>query len=85
MTKTVLAREIEQTRARADEALKQVESQKLGAYDDLRSFGITWSHIQIRRLQKQGAFPKSVKLGPAQNSRIAWRTQDILDWIDSRK
>ncbi len=33
---------------------------------------------------KQGLFPKSVKLGSAPNSAVAWRLSEVVAWIESR-
>jgi len=33
---------------------------------------------------KQGFFPKSVKLGSAPNSAVAWRLPEVSAWVESR-
>jgi predicted DNA-binding transcriptional regulator AlpA len=63
-----------------DEAIKQ----QLCGYEELASLGIPYSRMHIRRLQSRGCFPQTVKLGPGKNARVAWRLQDILEWIATR-
>ena len=41
---------------------------------------VVYSPSQIARLEKDGKFPKRVRLGQA---RVAWLEQDILDWMQS--
>lgn len=56
--------------------------EKLICYHDLRpKKGIPYSRDHLRRLVKAGLFPKPVSLSSA---RIAWREQDVQDWIAER-
>ena len=43
---------------------------------------VPFSDMHIWRMEKPGAFPKSIKLGP---NRIGWSFNEINDWIASRK
>ena len=45
----------------------------------------TLSRATIYRKIKKGAFPKPVSLGERNviNSPVAWRGQDVADWINS--
>jgi prophage regulatory protein len=55
---------------------------KLLAYDDLRpEKGITYSKIQLWRLEKLGEFPKRVPLG---RMRYGWAEHEIDAWIAAR-
>jgi prophage regulatory protein len=50
--------------------------------EDLKALGIPYSKSQLYRRMKEGSFPRAVKLG---GSRIAWRRDDVIEWIDSLK
>jgi prophage regulatory protein len=54
---------------------------KLVRYDDLRSYGITWSRVHIDRLQSAGRFPKKVKLG---SNTAAYLESEVMAWIEAR-
>ena len=43
---------------------------------------VPFSDMHIWRMEKAGAFPKRIKLGP---NRIGWSFNEINDWIASRK
>ena len=43
---------------------------------------VTYSISQINRLEKQGLFPRRLRIGPA---RVAWRRSDIRTWIEQRE
>ena len=43
-----------------------------------------YSRASIRRLAKLGQFPAPVKLGTGQGGAIAWRENEVLDWVNSR-
>ena len=43
---------------------------------------VPFSDMHIWRMEKAGAFPKRIKLGP---NRIGWSVNEINDWIASRK
>ncbi len=43
-----------------------------------------YSRASIRRLAKLGQFPAPVKLGIGQGGAIAWRENEVLDWVNSR-
>jgi prophage regulatory protein len=55
---------------------------KVLGYDDLKlQKGISYSKVQIWRLEKQNKFPKRVKLGPA---RHGWLENELNEWIVAR-
>jgi prophage regulatory protein len=51
------------------------------SYRDLRSKGINFSRVHVRRLVQAGRFPKPVKLGEKDNS---WIEAEIDDWVSGR-
>jgi prophage regulatory protein len=54
---------------------------KILSYDDLKpQKGISYSKVQIWRLEKQNKFPKRVKLGPGHG----WLDSEVDDWIMAR-
>jgi len=54
--------------------------QSLITSDQLTNF-IPYSLVQITRLERQGLFPKRVKLGPA---KIAWITEEVSEWLHTK-
>ncbi len=42
---------------------------------------VLYSPAQIDRMEKDGQFPKRVRLGP---SRVGWVEQEVLEWLDAR-
>jgi prophage regulatory protein len=55
---------------------------RLLAYDDLKpAKGISYSKVQLWRLEKRGEFPKRVPLGA---SRHGWAEHEIDRWIADR-
>jgi prophage regulatory protein len=44
-------------------------------------YGIPYSHQHIARLEKAGAFPRRIQLGPC---RVAWQCSAVEAWIASR-
>jgi predicted DNA-binding transcriptional regulator AlpA len=56
------------------------------SYDDLIALGIRFSRVHLRRLELIGAFPRHVKLGGgnATQTSVAWITDEVQLWIDSR-
>ena len=45
----------------------------------------TYSRASIRRLMSLGRFPIPVKLGTGQGGAVAWREEEILDWLRARQ
>ena len=43
---------------------------------------VPYSHMQIWRMERDGRFPKRIKLGP---HRVGWSYSEIMDWIAERK
>jgi prophage regulatory protein len=55
---------------------------KVLTYDDLRpQKGISYSKVQIWRLEKNNKFPKRIQLGPG---RHGWLDSEIDEWIMAR-
>lgn len=50
----------------------------------LRELGITLSFTQIDRLEKQGRFPRRLKLGWHRESRVVWWYDEIVLWLKER-
>ena len=46
-----------------------------------KTYGITYCRVHVNRLMERGEFPMAIKLSP---NRIAWRAQEIEDWLASR-
>ncbi len=42
---------------------------------------IPYSDMHILRLEKQGKFPRRIKLGPG---RVGWRLSECMAWIEER-
>ncbi len=42
---------------------------------------IPYSDMHVWRLERDGKFPKRIKIGP---NRVAWRLSEILAWIDEK-
>ncbi len=47
----------------------------------LKDRGVSFHPNHIRRLEKQGKFPKRVRLGP---NRVGWVESEILQWLADR-
>jgi len=54
---------------------------RLLRYEDLRPLGIEYTKIHLWRLEREGKFPKRVKLTP---HRVAWVESEIQELIQSR-
>jgi prophage regulatory protein len=55
---------------------------KILSYDELKPVkGITYSKVQLWRLEKTGRFPKRIPLAAA---RHGWAEHEIDNWIDER-
>lgn len=50
----------------------------------LHELGVCISFAHIDRLEKNGRFPRRIKLGTHRESRVVWRYGDILAWIEER-
>ena len=57
-----------------------VSPDALLSWEALRSL-IPLSRPQVWRLRSAGQFPQPIRLSP---NRIAWKTADVLRWIESR-
>jgi prophage regulatory protein len=55
-------------------------AQMLIGYKELEAKGITYSRVQLWRLEKVGKFPKRVRFSAA---RIAWVEAEIDAWIEA--
>jgi prophage regulatory protein len=55
---------------------------RLLSYDELRpQKGIPYSKVHLWRLEREGKFPRRVKLG---ENRHGWLESEIDDWIAER-
>ncbi len=43
---------------------------------------VPYSDMNIWRMEKDGRFPRRIKLGP---NRVGWSLKEVLDWIAARK
>jgi prophage regulatory protein len=43
---------------------------------------VPYSKMHIDRLEKEGSFPKRIKLGPG---RVIWRQSEIMAWLESKR
>jgi prophage regulatory protein len=43
---------------------------------------VSYSLMQIWRLERDGRFPRRIKLGPG---RVGWSLREVQDWIADRK
>jgi prophage regulatory protein len=64
----------------------EVTSQKPDLPDRLidakeRRLLVPYSDMHIWRLEREGKFPKRIKIGP---NRVAWRLSEILAWVDEK-
>ena len=50
---------------------------------DLKLYTL-YSPQHIARLEKQGLFPKRVRLGPHRGSRVGWLEREVLAWQTER-
>jgi prophage regulatory protein len=63
-------------------AIGEATSMKILTYDDLKpQMGISYSRVQIWRLEKQNKFPKRLRLGPG---RHGWLESELNEWIAAR-
>lgn len=49
---------------------------------DLYKLGIKYARQTLHRLEKQGLFPRRIKLTP--NGRVGWVETEIHDWLRER-
>jgi prophage regulatory protein len=43
---------------------------------------VHYSNVHLLRLEKAGAFPRRIRLGPG---RAVWRLDEILAWVESKR
>ena len=43
---------------------------------------VSYSNMQVWRMERDGRFPKRIKLGPG---RVGWSLREVQDWIAERK
>jgi len=48
----------------------------------LRELGVCISFAHIDRLEKRKKFPARIKLGSYRGSRVVWRYDDVIAWIE---
>ena len=58
-----------------------VNCDRLIAWTEVRHL-VPYSRPQIWRLEKQGLFPRRIRLGPG---RVAWLLREISEWIEYKR
>jgi len=53
--------------------------------NDLVERGIDFSRDHLRRLIKQGRFPKPFKVSPGDSGKLFWRAEDIEAFVAARQ
>ncbi len=43
---------------------------------------VSYSNMQVWRMERDGRFPKRIKLGPG---RVGWSLREVQQWIAERK
>lgn len=43
---------------------------------------VPYSEVHIRRLERQGKFPRRIHLG---DNRIVWLETEIVEWLNSKR
>lgn len=43
-----------------------------------------YKRASLYRLEKEGRFPRRVKLGTGQGGAVGWRAEEVGAWIDAR-
>tara|TARA_R110002049_G_scaffold137350_2_gene297359 strand:- start:41477 stop:41734 length:258 start_codon:yes stop_codon:yes gene_type:complete len=51
------------------------------SYDDLADLGIRYSKEHLRRLEREGLFPKRV---PLTACRVAWVREEVIAWLRAK-
>ena len=51
------------------------------SYKDLKERGIPWTRVHVNRMEKNGRFPRRIKLGP---NTVAWPEEKIDAWLAER-
>jgi predicted DNA-binding transcriptional regulator AlpA len=44
-----------------------------------------YSRATIRRLEKEGRFPRRIKMGEGQSGAVGWRAAEVRAWVDARQ
>lgn len=55
-------------------------SHKILRFADLKSAGVPWCRMHIDRLERDGRFPKRVRLGPG---TVGWVEAEIAEFISA--
>ena len=50
-------------------------------YPELRQCGVPYSRQHLDTLEREGSFPRRVKLSPGV---VVWRLADVRAWLESR-
>lgn len=51
-------------------------------HDQLKpEYGAPWSNVHLLRLEKEGKFPKRIRIG---NNTIAWLHSELVQWVEDR-
>jgi len=54
---------------------------QLLSFSDLKGFGISYSKVSLWRLERNGQFPRRVRIGA---SRHAWLQEEIEQWVGDK-
>lgn len=61
--------------------IEQGKFPRLLNFRQLQQIGISYSREHLWRMERQGSFPRRVRLSPA---KIAWIESEVLDWLHAR-
>jgi predicted DNA-binding transcriptional regulator AlpA len=50
----------------------------------LKAIGIPYSRTHVRRMEKNGGFPRAFKLGDHRNSPFVWWLHEIIEWLKAK-
>jgi len=53
---------------------------RLMTYDQMKSKGVPYSGMHLRRLEAAGKFPRRVKIG----ARVAWVETEVDEWLAAK-
>jgi prophage regulatory protein len=57
------------------------ESDRLLRYADLKNHNVPFSRPHVDRLEREGRFPRRVRLGPG---TVGWWRSEICQWLDEK-
>ncbi|MFO0109941.1 MAG: helix-turn-helix transcriptional regulator [Alphaproteobacteria bacterium] len=56
--------------------------EKFVTYHQLKDFGIRWSRVWLAIKERDGEFPRRVRLGAR---TVGWSVAEITEWMEQRK